>query len=195
MLNGPQNPSSLEVPATYNSQEFAWDRDREVDDRIIITLANLLEIHPAREDYTQGSIETAFDWQDVLNKVSAFRDIDPADGLFLFVFRSEQRNLSEHETATLEQADIAAFCEAMYDFPDEFLYYCRNKNLSWCLWTGQEFAEDVIHGPAHRRAAQLTRGTYESVNTAGYTVRRAGEGSRVELNKLFEHSLLASDMQ
>lgn len=157
-----------------------------VEERITTILKNELAIDPIRENYATLPIEESFDWQEVLEKITEFREFAPDTKLFVFAFRSTP--LADRDPLAVQQfeeADLDAFSEAMYNFPDEFLYYFRgdtdtNGNcLSFCVWTSQEASTAVHAGKAHRRAARLAKSNYELAQTEGHWVQQAEKGGEV----------------
>lgn len=177
-----------------------YTRNHDLDNkRSLAILYNYFEIDPVRPDYASITVEEAFDWEDIHDKITTEHDLPPETPLFVFGFYSEPKELTDEQREELDVADIAAFFEARGTNPDEFLYYFRGtpdingKVMSFCIWTTPEAAHSVTTGEAHQAAAKLAKPSYKSAHVKGYAMAQAGKGDEVMLQQLFEHQLNVGD--
>jgi hypothetical protein len=135
-------------------------------------LERLRPIHPA---YATLPIEAGFNWGDCLGELSP-------SGLYLVVFRSIRGEAAD--VALLIEMDDRAHEEAA-TAPGFLRYFKgqlsdRRECLSFCLWTGREFAQQAARRDHHVAAMSLTAEMYDSYVLERYSVTPKGRGYRFE---------------
>jgi len=131
-------------------------------------------VEPISSDYQVASLETSFDWEEILRAY-------PRTNFVLFAFRAKFKENANMQL--IEELDNDAN-EAAKKFG--LLYYFKGKPningdcLSWCLWPELEQAERAAATDEHRSAAAIAKNNYKPFNVEVYFLRKAFDGIRFE---------------
>lgn len=185
------NPAQEGLTAEYYRSPMQRERDEQRNQAI---LENEFRINPDRNDYASISIEKAFNWMYVREKIAQEYGLGDELPLFIFAFYSDPKPGADREL--LNDADIEAFLEARQTKPDDFLYYFRGETddngnvMSFCVWTTPEASLSVIHGEAHQRAAKLAKPSYNAARVQGRMMALADNRDEIVFSDpIVEHAL------
>lgn len=201
MENLIHNPDGAIAPNSPTAPEIEQEPTL-VEKLVRGMLENQAGIRPIRPDHASCSIEEAYDWPDIFERVNEFRRQlvgvpDLPDEPYVFDFNSIPNSAaSDDDREALVVADVLATVEAVESKPNGLFYYHsgepdENGNVrSFCIWDNAQNAREVIHGTAHQEAAKLAPSAYVKAITKGYTVSGVQAGKARFSDPLFTRDLL-----